>query len=279
MIDSEKQRYIKEQVDIDYVLKSKNSALAFFFVGLLFLYLQEFDEAYRSLVLALSISVMILAILRFMNASTYINGKRSIRSAVFGVTSTVMINCGIWSLIGILSILSFNDNNFQILITFIILIAIAASAIVTISHKKFIFISMSMVTLFPQVFYAYFKYQTTGDTNMLWIAGYAAINIAYNVRQGKLVRSELEKRFSMEYDLKKTLDEIALSKRNLEEESIKTFHASRLSSLGEMAGGVAHEINNPLTIIQGMIKLVLAHNDLILDEYSKSKLNKINAAA
>ena len=30
------------------------------------------------------------------------------------------------------------------------------------------------------------------------------------------------------------------------------LQASRLSALGEMAGGIAHEINNPLMIIQGI---------------------------
>jgi C4-dicarboxylate-specific signal transduction histidine kinase len=36
-----------------------------------------------------------------------------------------------------------------------------------------------------------------------------------------------------------------------DQEQLKSFQASRLASLGEMAGAIAHEINNPLTIIQG----------------------------
>ena len=36
----------------------------------------------------------------------------------------------------------------------------------------------------------------------------------------------------------------------------KITSASRLSTLGEMAGGIAHEINNPLTIIQGAAALL-----------------------
>ncbi|MBY0471918.1 GHKL domain-containing protein, partial [bacterium] len=35
-------------------------------------------------------------------------------------------------------------------------------------------------------------------------------------------------------------------------ERAKVLHASRLSALGEMAGGVAHEINSPLAIIAGV---------------------------
>ncbi|MCB0386352.1 MAG: CHASE domain-containing protein, partial [Bdellovibrionales bacterium] len=36
---------------------------------------------------------------------------------------------------------------------------------------------------------------------------------------------------------------------SLQEERKIAMHASKLSSLGEMAGGIAHEINNPLTVI------------------------------
>lgn len=38
---------------------------------------------------------------------------------------------------------------------------------------------------------------------------------------------------------------------------VQLAQASRLSSLGAMAGGIAHEINNPVTIIMGMLKIVI----------------------
>jgi len=38
----------------------------------------------------------------------------------------------------------------------------------------------------------------------------------------------------------------------LELERVKAIHNSKLSSLGEMSAGIAHEINNPLAIIQGL---------------------------
>jgi PAS domain S-box-containing protein len=39
--------------------------------------------------------------------------------------------------------------------------------------------------------------------------------------------------------------------RQLQDERARQISASRLASLGEMAGGIAHEINNPLAIISG----------------------------
>ncbi len=278
-MELEKKKYIEEQVNIDYVLKSKNSALAFLMVAILFLFLHKQESAYKLYITIFSFAVIGLSLLRLLNVQRYNEKKLTLHEAVRNVSVTATFNGFLWSVIGIQSVLSFEQVNVQILTTFIILIAFSAASIVTLSHKRPVFITLSVVVLIPQLTYSIQEYFRTNDPASLWLMGYTAINIFYNLRQSRVIQSELRKNFSNEYELKKSLEEVALSKKNLEEESIKTFHASRLSSLGEMAGGVAHEINNPLTIIQGTAKSLLTHDIYTLDDPTKIKLAKISSAS
>jgi C4-dicarboxylate-specific signal transduction histidine kinase len=54
------------------------------------------------------------------------------------------------------------------------------------------------------------------------------------------------------------------TERLLEEQQLKMITSAKLSALGEMAGGIAHEINNPLSIINGNAGLLksLARNGI-----------------
>lgn len=49
---------------------------------------------------------------------------------------------------------------------------------------------------------------------------------------------------------------VDLRTRELEISKIQLINSSKMASLGEMASGMAHEINNPLAIIQGKVKVI-----------------------
>lgn len=45
----------------------------------------------------------------------------------------------------------------------------------------------------------------------------------------------------------------------LEQQRVRSESAARLASIGEMAGGIAHEINNPIAIIKGYAEILTLH--------------------
>ncbi len=52
------------------------------------------------------------------------------------------------------------------------------------------------------------------------------------------------------------ITEVILAEQHLQLERGKALHAAKLASIGEVAAGVAHEINNPLAVILGNLPLV-----------------------
>ncbi|MEI8027678.1 MAG: ATP-binding protein [Pseudomonadota bacterium] len=69
-------------------------------------------------------------------------------------------------------------------------------------------------------------------------------------------------------------DQIVLA-QSLEDQRAKNVQASKLSSLGEMAGGIAHEINNPLAIIHGRTKQIENILQRNLESATKNDISSI----
>ena len=74
-------------------------------------------------------------------------------------------------------------------------------------------------------------------------------------------------------DLEQTKIELEQKLIDLEMAQAKLIETSNLASLGEMAGGIAHEINNPLTIINGYLdRLLLLESRIRLTTEEMQKL-------
>ena len=87
-------------------------------------------------------------------------------------------------------------------------------------------------------------------------------------------RSDAEKKRKEEEDRKKAEQEKDLMQRQL-------FASSKLASLGELAAGLAHEINNPLAVIIGYTEIInfVLNNNETTKEQLKENINKISYSA
>ncbi len=73
------------------------------------------------------------------------------------------------------------------------------------------------------------------------------------------------------------IHEKKLMEERLENQKVLSDQASKFASLGEMAAGIAHEINNPLTVIEGsgrILKSLVEKNNLHKDDVLK-QIDKI----
>lgn len=101
---------------------------------------------------------------------------------------------------------------------------------------------------------------------------YASLKKQYEtyLNQARLAYDNL----SMAEELK---DKLKLEKQ-LQQEKALNFQNAKLASIGELAAGVAHEINNPLSIASGYLMTIDKDPSLELPEKHHQKIEKINAA-
>ena len=64
--------------------------------------------------------------------------------------------------------------------------------------------------------------------------------------------------------------------QELENQIVQNIKTSRLASVGQVASGIAHEINNPLTVILGQVKKIKRTNNEQTPDDSKKSLEKIS---
>jgi signal transduction histidine kinase len=272
-----KKTYIQFQESRDYAIKAKNSGYAQFMSAIFFYFLHD-KNSNSTIYIALSVvSIIIIIAIRTRIINDFLEKNQNNIKAVEQIDVTSYISGFCWTVIGISTINSFSILSVEILILFVLLIAFSLGSILSLSHRKLTLIIFNFFALLPLLYYSVLEFERSREYTILWLVGFSIINFFYILKQSKSISDELRLKFSNEFELMKSLKEIELSKKNLEEESIKTFHASRLSSLGEMAGGVAHEINNPLTIILGQSKSLLMH-DNDFNELVRNKVLKINQA-
>ena len=98
-----------------------------------------------------------------------------------------------------------------------------------------------------------------------------------NTEVGLLTRAFNEmsyKIFQTRNDLKKKLKELELSNSELKEAQTKLVHSAKMTSLGQLVAGVAHELNNPIGFIFSNTSYLKEYTEKLFTIIDQAEANK-----
>lgn len=265
---------INEKLTVEFCRRSPAGAWAFIastFPLMLFPLVTEKPYYYFSIGLLLAIIptnlVRFFLARKIMTANT--EGKTLDEKTLLAHTAAIILNALFYGLYIGLSFWALPLKSFGFLVSVIVMSAITAGSTSSLVLDPFIQsgflilaavipnIELLMLSLFrPGQGYAFIAI-------LLFI--YIAYLFAHSRQYYKKMRQlyEYEERLLTEKtQLEIIVDELKRAQEEILTQKARADHAARLASIGEMASGIAHEINNPLSIIQGNLR----HIQTLLDE-------------
>lgn len=194
--------------------------------------------------------------------------------------AALILNSLLWGIIFCLDAWYAKNDGVEKFISFSLMIGITGAsptALVTVPYIQRLLYFTALVA--PGIVYFYRIGIGEIPTNFLPLPVSLILFLFYNVVSGKKLLSMLTKsientlRLELEQEnLRKALQQLNETQNDLMNEKAKTINSERLNFLGSMAAGVAHEINNPLTISGGQVFRI---QSLLAAEPCRENLTKI----
>lgn len=146
-----------------------------------------------------------------------------------------------------------------------IIFAICNASVITLANDRLLHALFNLGIGIPALATTAWIHFTYRDNHSLLILLMLASTILYSFAQSRRYRLEFIKKWQTDIALFK-------SQQELIEQRAMNEHVNRLSSIGEMASGFAHEINNPLAIVIGNLEILeteLNHRKVLDEQTSK----------
>ena len=100
---------------------------------------------------------------------------------------------------------------------------------------------ISLLVVMPPALYASFQVNTPFGQTLAYLGSLYTVIL---LGMAFFIHELLKREFELTWENKQLLEDVKMNTQAM-------IHHSKMISLGEMAGGIAHEINNPMTIILG----------------------------
>lgn len=254
---------ISKKITMEFCRRSPAGAIAFAFsaIPLLFFPLIN-EEPLKYFYLTIVALVIPINIARVFIARKIISSEHEISEPMIIAHSlTIFLNAICFGIFISMVLWTSPITTLGFVVSLIILAAISAGSTSSLVLKPFIqYTFLTLVALIPILELFILSIYRRNE-------GYGLLAFLLSIFMGYLIAHSRQyyKKMTQLYhydaqlldeknQLQVLLEDLKSAQAEVNTQKARADHASRLAAIGEMASGIAHEINNPLSIIQGYVK-------------------------
>lgn len=242
---------VREEILEDVLNRSRSAAVSFSAMALLIMYTGFFAENYITEVRILCAGIILLNMIRLyitIKSRNAPNGLAPLWPLFLTVTG---LNGLLWGIVLSIGMIEASAPTWSVLLTMVIFPSYCFASILTLGSVFKLQAAFVWGMSLPFAATALKRYYQTGEPFFIVVVVIALISSTYALIQGTAHRKRFREKWS-------TASALLKSQQELIEQRAMTEHVNRLSSIGEMAAGFAHEINNPLAIVIGNLEILEA---------------------
>lgn len=235
----------------EVALRSAPASFTFILTAILLYFYHWGLEDHKLLIKAGAILVVIsnlgrLRIAKIIAAEETVSNKNLnlIRIMIWGNTLG-------WSIIFALGAIGLSTTSYHMAILVTMISGFVGASIVTLAYDKLIFFPFQILMLGPVCLIAFKQWVSGTNPHAIYFVYCCVMFFIYQTRQFKISRQNIIDRLNYQIGMENSLLEVKIAQEKLVEQTATLMHASKISGLGEMAGGLSHEVNNSLQVILG----------------------------
>lgn len=280
---------VKDKLRYEFCSRMPMAAITYFLIGFVF-YFSDFvhDPRLETIFKVLSLMLIAVSIPRALIAFRILKIEADLKSFTTQYRYIFALSFLTFVLVGLLLSVSLLEPQLQDSTVFscmIIITGVIGAAIFSISLEPFLF---KTIIFFAAILPALVVIGSGihMDTTIRMLGVILVIYITYVITtaqqfyKNSIYRYETENKLSSEKaNLKLALEQIQKAQDEVLLQKAKAEQSARMASLGQMAGGVAHEINSPLAIISLSAEIIqiALEKKLMADEDVHSHVTRIQS--